>query len=51
MIETEDYPIPNEANNYVPIDFSKVKIGIKSVSDTILKLGDLRKSNPSLADK
>ncbi len=51
MIETEDYPIPNEANNYVPIDFSKVKIGIKPVSDTILKLGDLRKSNPALADK
>ena len=51
MIQTEDYPIPNDANGYVPIDFSKVKIGIKSVSDAILKLGDLRRSNPSLADK
>ena len=51
MIQTEDYPIPNDANGYIPIDFSKVKVGIKSMSDAILKLGDLRRSNPNLADK
>jgi len=35
----------------VPIDFSKVSIGVKSVSDAIIKLGDFRKVNPLLADK
>ena len=51
MFETEDYQIPNQINNYVPIDFSKIKIGVKSVSDAILKLGDFRRVNPQLADK
>jgi len=35
----------------VPIDFAKIKVGVKSVSDAVLKLGDLRKVNPLLADK
>ena len=51
MIGTEDYQIPNQASGYVPIDFAKIKIGVKSISDAILKLGDLRKVNPQLADK
>lgn len=51
MIGTEDHQIPNEANAYIPIDFSKIKVGVRSVSDAILKLGDLRKINPNLADK
>ena len=50
MINTEDHP-PFEGNGYIPIDFSKVKIGIKSASDAILKLGDLSRTNPSLANK
>lgn len=38
-------------NGFVPIDFSKVRIGVKTVSDAILKLGDLKKVNPTLGDK
>ena len=51
MIETEDYQIPNNANGFVPVDFAKIKIGTKTVEDAILRLGDLRKVNPNLADK
>lgn len=51
MVGTEDYQIPNQANNFIPIDFSKIKVGAKTISDAILKLGDLQKTNPRLADK
>ena len=51
MVTTEEYQIPEQANNYVPIDFSKVRIGTKTVSDAILKLGDFRRINPQFADK
>lgn len=42
MVGTEDNQILNEANDFVPIDFSKIRVGVKSLSDAILKLGDLR---------
>lgn len=32
-------------------DFSKIKIGAKTLDDAILNLGSLRKTNPRLADK
>ena len=52
MVGTEDYQIPNEvAGSYIPIDFSKIRVGVKSLSDAVLRLGDLRKINPLLADK
>ena len=51
MIETKDYQIPNQINNYVPVDFSKIRVGVKSLSDAVWKLGDLKKVNPILADK
>ena len=52
MIGTEDYQILNQANgSYIPVDFAKIRVGVKSVSDAILKLGDFRKINPQLADK
>lgn len=51
MVGAEDYQIPEETSNYVPIDFAKIRVGVKSVSDAILKLGDLRKINPSLGQK
>jgi hypothetical protein len=51
MVRTEDYQIPAEANGYVPIDFSKIKVGVKSLSDAVLKLGDFKKINPLLASK
>ena len=51
MIGTEDDQIPNEVNNFAPVDFAKIRVGVKSVSDAILKLGDFRRVNPNLADK
>ena len=51
MIGTEDYQIPDQATGYIPVDFAKIRVGVKSVSDAILKLGDLRRVNPQLADK
>ena len=51
MVGTEDYQISNEVSNYVPVDFTKIRVGVKSVSDAILKLGELRRINPQLADK
>ena len=34
-----------------PIDFNSIKVGVKTLDDAIFKLGDLRKTNPRLADK
>ena len=51
MIETKDYQIPNQTSSYIPVDFSKIKIGAKSISDAVLKLGDFNKINPRLASK
>ena len=33
------------------VDFSKIRIGAKTLDDAILKLGDLRQANPELASK
>ena len=33
------------------IDFSKIRVGAKTLDDAILKLGDLRQANPDLASK
>ena len=50
-IETEEYQIPESANGYVPIDFSKIRVGVKTLSDAVYKLGDFQRVNPRLADK
>jgi hypothetical protein len=45
---------PNQTSGYqgIPaIDFNKIRIGAKTLDDAILKLGDLKKANPKLADK
>ena len=51
MIGTGDNQIPNGAGSYIPVDFAKIRVGVKSVSDAILKLGDYRNLNPLLGDK
>ena len=53
MIGTEDYQSlnQNEMEEYVSTDFSKIRVGIKTVSDAIFKLGDFQKVNPSLAKR
>ena len=38
-------------NATAPIDYSKIKVGLKTLDDAILQLGDLKKANPRLADK
>ena len=53
MISSNDTPDEYAAatNEFIPIDFSKIKIGTQTLDDAIVKLGDLRKINPKLADK
>lgn len=36
---------------YVPIDFSNMRVGVKTLEDATLNLGQYRKANPRLADK
>ena len=50
-IQTDEYQIPESANGYVPIDFSKIRVGVKTLSDAVYKLGDFQRVNPRLADK
>lgn len=38
-------------SSHAPIDYSKIKIGTKTLDDAIVELGDLKKANPRLADK
>ena len=33
------------------IDYNKIKVGVKTLDDAIIKLSELRKTNPRLADK
>lgn len=45
--DIQDEYIPSQAAT----DYSKIKVGIKSLNDAIYDLGELRKVNPRLADK
>ena len=41
-----------EIKEFAPaVDYSKIKVGAKTLDDAIFKLGDLKRANPSLADK
>lgn len=51
MVQTEEYQIPENAESYVPMDFAKIKVGAKTLSDAILKLGDFQRANPNIANK
>ena len=37
--------------SYNTVDFSKIKVGVKTLDDAIFNLGELKKINPRLADK
>lgn len=39
------------SNSFNSIDFSKIKVGIKTLDDAIVNLGDFKKVNPRLSDK
>lgn len=36
---------------YTPTDFSKIKVGVKTLDDAVLSLGDYKRLNPQLGDK
>ena len=38
-------------DSFVPVDFSKIIVGVKTLEDAIVKLGDYRRIDPRLADK
>ena len=44
--DTEGFP-PTYSN----VDFSKIKVGIKTLNDAIINLGDYKRVNPTLGDK
>lgn len=44
-------PEPSDTDAFIPTDFSKIKVGIKSLDDAVLQLGSLRRLSPRLADK
>lgn len=39
------------ANSFNTVDFSKIKVGIKTLDDAVVNLGDYKKINPRLSDK
>lgn len=43
--------VENGNEQYVPNDFSKIKVGIQSLEDAVLSLGDFKRINPRLGDK
>lgn len=43
--------LTNNANIYTELDFSKIKVGMKTLDDAVLNLGDLKKVNSRLASK
>jgi hypothetical protein len=50
MLEKEDYA-PQQFSTHQPIDYSKMKVGTKTLDDAVLRMGDLKDANPQLADK
>lgn len=47
----ENSPEDVYGTNFRNIDFSKIKVGIKSLDDAVVTLGDYKKANSRLADK
>ena len=41
----------DHSEKYTPIDFSKIKIGVKTLDDAVLSLGEYKRINPRLGDK
>ena len=39
------------SEKYTPVDFSKIKVGIKTLDDAVLSLGQFKRLNPRLGDK
>ena len=43
--------INNSQDGFTPIDFSKIKVGVKTLDDAIVDLGNYKKINPRYGDK
>ena len=41
----------DSAEDYIPTDFAKMKVGIKNLEDAVIDLGELKKINPKLTNK
>ena len=39
------------SQSFNTIDFAKIKVGAKTLDDAILRLGELKRINPNIADK
>jgi hypothetical protein len=42
---------PDVSNAGTATDFSKIRVGVKTLDDAIISLGDYRRINPQLGDK
>ena len=51
MIDTAPYQEEQAPRNHTAIDFSKIKIGAKTLEDAVIDIGILKKINPRLANK
>ena len=38
-------------HGFTPVDFSKINVGIRPLSDAVYNLSELRNTNPNLGDK
>lgn len=43
--------INNSQDSFTPIDFSKIKVGVKTLDDAVVDLGSYKKINPRYGDK
>ena len=53
MLNNERETMTNDAsqNNFIPVDFSKIKVGTKTLEDAILTLGNYRRADTRFVDR
>lgn len=51
IVREDDLPDVYDGQPFNAVDFSKIKVGIKTLEDAVINLSDLKKINPRLADK
>ena len=51
IVREEDIQPIYGGDSFNPVDFSKIKVGIKTLDDAIVNLGDLKKADKRLASK
>ena len=51
IVREDDLPDVYDGQPLNAVDFSKIKVGIKTLEDAVINLSDLKKINPRLADK